>query len=345
LKRRLAIGLRVFGFALVVALLVFFIRGIDTHALFAAFRAASPLLIALAALVNVGTVWWKANYWQAMLSPLVRIPLPRLFRYTLASVAGSVVAPGKAGEAVRIWLLKRNHGLPMRLSAGVVAVEKLADVLALLIMVTPLSLVFMPVWLARSLLLLGGLALLIMVTPLSLVFMPVWLARSLLLLGGLALLGCAALWFAATHSLVQDWTLFAGLRLVRQPRVLVRGFACVLASWLSDLAAIWLVIAALGIEAPPAAGMLILLFVNLAVAIPATPAGAGTLELGAMAAFELLGLPRDQGLAFGLLYHGAQVLPILAAGLLAGRRLMAEPAPDPVPALIEAKAPIPAGGA
>jgi len=317
LKRRLAIGFRVFGFALVVALLVFFIRGIDTRALFAAFRAASPLLIALAALVNVGTVWWKANYWQAMLSPLVRIPLPRLFRYTLASVAGSVVAPGKAGEAVRIWLLKRNHGLPMRLSAGVDAVEKLADVLALLIMVTPLSLVFM----------------------------PVWLARSLLLLGGLALLGCAALWFAATHSLVQDWTLFAGLRLVRQPRVLVRGFACVLASWLSDLAAIWLVIAALGIEAPPAAGMLILLFVNLAVAIPATPAGAGTLELGAMAAFELLGLPRDQGLAFGLLYHGAQVLPILAAGLLAGRRLMAEPAPDPVPALIEAKAPIPAGGA
>jgi uncharacterized membrane protein YbhN (UPF0104 family) len=316
LKRGLAIALRVLALALVVALLVFFVRGIDAHALFVAFRSASPPLIALAALVNFATVWWKANYWQAMLSPLARIPLPRLFRYTLASVAGSVVAPGKAGEAVRIWLLKRNHGVPMRVSAGVIAVEKLGDVLALLILVAPLA------WF----------------------WMPVWLARSLLLLTAVALAGCAALWFAATHSLVQDWTLFAGLRLVRQPRVLVRGFACVLASWLSDLAAVWLVIAALGIDAPPAAGMFIMLAINLAVAIPATPAGAGTLELGAMAAFELLGLPRDQGLAFGLLYHTAQVLPILAAGLLTGRRLMAEPAPASMPVIAEDKAALPAEG-
>jgi uncharacterized membrane protein YbhN (UPF0104 family) len=315
LKRPLAIGLRVFGLAAVAALLFFFLRGVDTHALLAAFRAASPLLLVLAAMMNFATVWWKAGYWQAMLAPLAAIPLSRLFRYTLASVAGSVVAPGKAGEAVRIWLLKRNHGVPMRVSAGVIAVEKLGDVLALLIMVAPLA------WL----------------------WMPVWLARALLLLSAVALAGCAALWFAATHSLVQDWTLFAGLRLVRQPRVLVRGFACVLASWIADLAAIWLVIAALGIDAPPAAGMLILLFVNLAVAIPVTPAGAGTLELGALAAFELLGMPRDQGLAFGLLYHAVQVLPMLAAGILTGRRLMAEPEPASVPGA-EAKAAPPAEG-
>jgi uncharacterized membrane protein YbhN (UPF0104 family) len=309
LRRPLLLALRVAGIAAVAVLLFLFLRGIDRHALAAAFRAASPPLIVLAAAVNFGTVWWKANYWQAMLSPIERIPLSRIFRYTLASVAGSVVAPGKAGEAVRIWLLKRNHGVAVSVSAGVVAMEKLGDVVALLIVVAPLA------WL----------------------WMPVWLARSLLVMVAAALAGCAALWFASSHPRVQGWAIFAGLRLVRQPRVLLRGFTCILVSWLSDLAAVWLIVAALRIEAPPAAGMLILLVVNLAIAIPAMPAGAGTLELGALAAFQLLGLPRDQGLAFGLLYHAAQVLPILTAGIITGRRLMAEPAPSSEAAALPAQ--------
>lgn len=300
MKKPFGIALRTLAVAAVAGLLYFFVRGIDGHALLTAFRTAAPLPILLAAAVNFATVWWKANYWQAMLSPIERIPLPRLFRYTLASVAGSVVAPGKAGEALRLWLLKRNHALPVSVSAGVIAVEKLWDVIALLILVAPLA------WL----------------------WMPTWLAQSLLLLAAVAVLGCAALWVIASHPRTQGWALLAGLRLVRQPRVLLRSFLCVLASWVCDLTVIWLVIAALRIDVPPAAGMLILLVVNLAVAIPATPAGAGTFELGALAAFELLGLPRDQGLAFALLYHAVQVLPMLAAGAITGRRLMAEPAPD-----------------
>ena len=256
MKKPFGIALRALVVASVAGLLYFFVRGIDGHALLTAFRTAAPLPILLAAAVNFATVWWKANYWQAMLSPIERIPLSRLFRYTLASVAGSVVAP-------LAWL-----------------------------------------------------------------WMPTWLAQSLLLLAAVAVLGCAALWVTASHPRTQGWALLAGLRLLRQPRVLLRSFLCVLASWVCDLTAIWLVIAALRIDAPPAAGMLILLVVNLAVAIPATPAGAGTFELGALAAFELLGLPRDRGLAFALLYHAVQVLPMLAAGAITGRRLMAEPAPN-----------------
>ena len=65
--------------------------------------------------------------------------------------------------------------------------------------------------------------------------------------------------------------------------------------------------------------------------------GAGTLELGALAAFDLLGLRRDEGLAFGLLYHGVQVVPVLVAGIIDGRRLMAE---SPRKAALEASAEI-----
>ena len=307
---RLKIAARVAAFGAVAAVLFLFLRGLDFASLAAALRGAAPAPIALAVALNFVNVWCKANYWQAMLRPVKRVPLGLLFRYSIASAAGSVLAPARAGEALRIWLLKQRHGLPLPLSGTVFALEKLADLAALLVLLAPLP------WLWPE--------------------EPPALALLLRVLVLVAVAAGAALWLAGRR--LPFWRRFTGSELLRHPRGLLRAFAFVVASWLADLTVVWLVIAALGIDAPPSAGLLILLTVNLAIAIPAAPASVGTLELGALAAFDLLGLPRGAGLAFALLYHGLQVLPILLVGLIDGRRLLAMP-----PQAGEAAAPLIAG--
>jgi glycosyltransferase 2 family protein len=79
---------------------------------------------------------------------------------------------------------------------------------------------------------------------------------------------------------------------------------------------------AVGLHLPFTAAFLTLLAVNLALAFPFAPPGnIGTLEVGATLALVGFGVPKEQALAFGLVYHFLQVVPIGILGMIfAGRR-------------------------
>ncbi len=92
-----------------------------------------------------------------------------------------------------------------------------------------------------------------------------------------------------------------------------------LGSWLLDFACVLAVMRAVAVSAPAASGLLVLLAVNLAIAVPVVPGNLGTFELGALAALQPFGVAAELGLAVGLLYHMAQVLPIAALALIDSR--------------------------
>jgi uncharacterized membrane protein YbhN (UPF0104 family) len=291
--------LRLGGMVLVAALLWFTLRGLEWAKLGEALRQMSPLPVVVAAGVNFLHHACKAVYWRTLLLPVRALPLGRLFRYSVAQSVGSVLAPARAGEALRVWMLRKHWGLPVPVTGAVAALEKVGDLNALLVLLLPLPWL----WPAR----------------------PWWVDRALLALLAGALFVAVALFFARRSEALRARPLFAGLQLLRSPGKLALAFAGLVGAWLADLLVIWLVIWALGVHAPVHAGVVILLCVNLAIAVPAAPANAGTLELGAITAFDLLGLGRDAGLAFGLVYHSAQVIPILLVGVLDGQRLLREP--------------------
>ncbi len=291
--------LRLGGMALVGALLWFTLHGLEWQKLGAALRGTSPLPVLVAAGVNFLHHVCKAVYWRTLLLPVRELSIGRLFRYSVAQSVGSVLAPARAGEALRVWMLKKHWNLPVAVTAAVAALEKVGDLNALLLLLLPLPWL----WPAR----------------------PWWVDRALLALFAGALAVAVSLYLARRSEGLRARPLFAGLQLLRSPGAILLAMTGLVGAWLADLAVIWLVIWALGVPAPVHAGIVILLTVNLAIAIPAAPANAGTLELGAITAFELLGLGRDTGLAFGLVYHSAQVIPILIVGLLDGQRLLREP--------------------
>lgn len=113
---------------------------------------------------------------------------------------------------------------------------------------------------------------------------------------------------------------------MRHPRHMGRALAAMICSWLTDWVEVTLVLYAVGVPVPLAAGLLILLTINMAIAVPGMPGHLGTMELGALVALELLHVPREQGLSFALLYHGVQVIPLLVLSLVGNRWLLARPA-------------------
>jgi uncharacterized protein (TIRG00374 family) len=85
--------------------------------------------------------------------------------------------------------------------------------------------------------------------------------------------------------------------------------------WFSDAAALVLVLRALGCDIPLAGTVFVMLTLNLAIAVPSTPAGVGAFELGAVAALRVLHVGEGPALAVALLYHVVQVVPVTVLGL------------------------------
>ncbi|MEP6778631.1 MAG: lysylphosphatidylglycerol synthase transmembrane domain-containing protein [Gemmatimonadaceae bacterium] len=299
LARRLVLALAI---AAVAAGLVVFARGLDANALVSAFRHVRLLPIIIAAALSFVQLGFKALGWREILAPIVQLSPARAYRYTAGGAAMSLVMPARAGEALRVWLLKRDYEVPIASSSSVAIAEKLIDGVAMLVVLAPLP------WMLPEL--------------------PHWIGRAI---GGFSLvLGTAliVLWFFAPVATIgEKWWhgLQAGLGFLRQPRHIGRALAAMIGGWLTDWLSVTLVLYAVGVSVPAAAGLLILLTINLAIAIPAMPGHLGTMELGALVALELLHVPRAQGLSFALLYHAIQVVPLLLVSIVSNRFLLAPP--------------------
>ena len=292
---RLSRYVRVVVIIAIAGAVVFTIRQLDGRALARAMAQAQPLLLALAALLAVGQLACRSVAFRTLMLPVTRIPWFRSLRYALAGAATSSVAPGRAGDFLRMYLLKRDGMVPISSTAAVMVVDKIVDIAAMFIVLLPAP------WLLPDL--------------------PSWVGRSMLAVAGLVgvLLVLAFLiakraqpprWFAAFH---------AGLGVVRRPSLLAWALLPATASWLLDFACVVVVMRAVGITAPAALGLLILLAVNLAITLPVMPANVGTFELAVLAVFAPLGVPTELSLAFAILYHMAQVLPALGLASLDGR--------------------------
>jgi uncharacterized protein (TIRG00374 family) len=300
-RRRVAIGLRLGGGILLVGLLYLFGRRVDWDVTWSALRGAALLPLALATACFFATLFGKAIAWKILLAPEHVVSAQRLFRYTIAAFAGSVLAPAKAGEVLRVFALRQRDGVPASDSTAVAVTDKLLHAVSLLMLAAPL--------------------------PLLLPRLPPWVGDSLMISSSVAVGLFAALYFAVGKVEArepQSWLgrVLAGMHAVREPKRLFAALGTIAVVWLLDLACIALVLRSVGVHIAFAEALFILFAVNLTIALPITPANVGTLQLGALLATQLLGIPREPALAFALLYHAIQIFPLLVVGFALEFRLV-----------------------
>jgi uncharacterized membrane protein YbhN (UPF0104 family) len=285
-------ALRIAVVLTVAAACVGLVRRMDLHAMGVALLAASLPLVAAAAALNLVQVWQRSLALRAMLAPVHTASSWRLLRYTFAMYAGNNLFPGRAGELVRIYLLKTRENVPPSSTTAIALIEKLFDAVALLLLALPLP------WLLPA--------------------MPRSVSAALLLLGAGGLVALTAMWLVARFGQHAEgrWGEFAhGAAVVRDPRLFAKTLGLLLSAHLTNAAMVALCMAAVGIHVAAAAPLLVLLGVAVLLAVPSTPSGIGALELGAVTALGLLGVANERALAFAVIYHMIQFVPVTLIGL------------------------------
>jgi uncharacterized membrane protein YbhN (UPF0104 family) len=234
----------------------------------------------------------KAWRWARMLAPIKKLPVRRLYEYCLAGCAVSNLIPARAGHAVRVLLVRRD-GVPLAAAVGTILLEEIYNVFVLAVLALPLP------W----------------VLPLS-----SRISGTLRLVAVGAVLGIVATFWLAAAGRARPGGLLRrlsdGLALLSNPRSALMVLAQSFAMWLLDIGQILLAMAAVGVGPSFFGATLVLLFINLVNAVPATPGQLGLFEAGAAAACVIAGSTPEQGIAVGVLYHMMQLIPETALGAL-----------------------------
>jgi glycosyltransferase 2 family protein len=270
----------------------YLVRQIDPAVLGRALSGADYRLVAAMTLGHLCLLLpLKAWRWQAMLAPMRRLRLATLYRYFLAGCAVTNLLPARAGHAARVVLVHRD-GVPVAGAVGTLVLEEMCNMVVLGLICLPLPFLLE---LPRH-------------VRVTLEFVTVGAAIGVAVAAWLALAGRAR-----PSGLLRRVS--EGVAVLGSARAAAMVFALSAGMWLLDLGQIALAMAA--VEMPPSyAGVaLVLLFVNLTNALPATPGQLGMFEAGAAAACIAVGSTPEQGLAVGVLYHMMQFIPETVLGL------------------------------
>jgi uncharacterized membrane protein YbhN (UPF0104 family) len=283
--------LRVAGWLLAAAVVVFVLRRVDFAALGSALERADWWWVALAVAANVlANAPARVLRWQALLEPIPhrrRASFLDLLRISLASGAISNLFPARAGEAVRVLEMKRRRGYPASALIAAQLAEKGIE--------------------AISLGLLFGLCALL----------PGARSAPLAIAGALAAAAVLVLFLLPRRAPGVAGRFLDALRALHAERSWVRSLLWSLVSDFVDLALVGLCLHALGIGVPPAIWAMVLLSINLTLLLPATPAHLGVLEAGAVVALTTAGVAPEPALAFALVYHAVHLVPGTLLGVLA----------------------------
>src|SRR5262245_49047874 len=298
------------GLAVSLACLWFATRGTDWDAVGRVLAAARLHWVVAGAASSVLAIFLRAQRWRLLLRPVARVPLPPAFSATAIGFAATSVLPLRLGEVIRPALLARRVGFGVTPALSSVVLERLFDMLFVILCFLVLSLIY----------------------PL-----PAELRRAALLLGGVAIAGFTVLLLAQRNRARAERLLDAVLGRMpatvgRHLRPLAAGFFDALGAlesrrivagvvgysallWTANALPFLFAFLALGIAVPLVAASLAAIVVVAAfVFMPQAPGFLGTWQAGCFLALDLFGVPKDLAVGFSLLTWLVQMLVNVGLG-------------------------------
>jgi uncharacterized protein (TIRG00374 family) len=289
--------------AVVGAALLFLVRGVAWAQVAATLRSTSVLLLAGVVAVNGCMMALKASRLRLLLG---RDPSFRsCFLAKLTTSAINNVVPFRGGDVARVWMLERHAKITKSAAAAVAVVEALFELISLAVIsfVGALA-IHEQRWATGTTSILLGAAIVLMWLLKRVDGNLAWRLSGPLPANGL---------LGRIRSLVER--VGPGLRALRRPGTIAIAMALSLCIWMLEVAMVTLCARAIHLPIGPALATVVLLGINLAMALPSMPASAGAFEGGATLVLVLSGIAKGPAVAFALLYHVVQVVPVTIAGL------------------------------
>ena len=282
-------------------------------------KTARPELLLLAFLLTAAMYLVRAERWQYLLEPLGHTRFWVAFRTTVIGFAASFVLPARAGEVLRPYLLARRERLSATAAFATVIVERMLDLVAVLILLGAFFVVFQTGEAAAAPRLFQA------VTIGALAVAPVGLAIVVALfvmaghperLHGVVLKVQRVLPERMAQAVAAFARTFAeGLAVVRHPSRLLFAMVWSMVLWVGIAAQLWLVTRAFEIALPFGGTFLLTAMLVVGVAVP-TPGGVGgTHEALRLGVTSFYGADNDAAVGAAILQHAVNFVPILLLGL------------------------------
>ncbi|MDQ6694324.1 MAG: flippase-like domain-containing protein [Chloroflexota bacterium] len=298
------------GLIISVVSLLFALQGIKLEAVRDALAGVQPLFFVLMIVPYVLPFLTKVIRWQVMFhTDQSRVPFRLLFSALMISY---IPLPFRAGEVARGAIASTRSGIPAPRVFSTILVEKVLDVLTLLLLLgISLPFISLPRTMQSTAVALGVVVLVPSLFLLALVLQPAMSDKLVRLVSSRmpARLG-ARVHAAATQAL-------QGLAPLSRPGIGLQLALWSLAIWVINAVAIWMLLFAFNFRVSFVVALVLTIATNLSMGVPAAPGYIGTFELAVVAVMVALGLPKETSQTFAIMYHFIGLVPVAIIGVLA----------------------------
>jgi uncharacterized protein (TIRG00374 family) len=303
----LALGAIVSGVSLWLIL-----QSVNMNATLQVLYRSNVWFVLLALLAQLAAMEISVVRWRVLLGPFPT-SLQRLTQIFFSAHLLNTLLPVKLGSVARVLLAAESEKLNVGLVLGSVAIEKVLDLVVMLLLMLILApFVPMPGW-ARDSLMVGVVTLVVVLA--GLVLVTRLREQILALLGRIEgrVLGEGSL---RSERFVRG--LLESLENLTQRREAVQVLIWTGVIWLAGGLVNQLLFWALGIQAPWSAAWFVIVVLQIGTRIPALPANLGVFHYLVILALGVYGVGESEALAYAILLHLVVfILPALAGAVLA----------------------------
>lgn len=300
------------GLAISVVALYFALRDVHWREVGSAIRQADYLLIALAVLIFLVSLALRAGRWGVLFHPRRGISFYHLFGTLNVAYLINNVLPFQVGDLGRAYLLSEIEGISTTRSLSTVLVERMLDVLTLLVFFLILiPFVDIPSRMVTPMTILAGVVAVVIVGAVVASLRRPFVIR---LVDWVLLLAPAR---ARPKLMEMAHSALDGLSVLSQPRVAAELIAWSAVTWLTVGLVVYTAMNAFGLNLGLGAALFVLIATSFGFLVPSSPGSFGVYHsIVIWTLTNVFHIDRNAAVSYALVVHLVFYLPPMLLGLV-----------------------------
>lgn len=300
-------GINFLAGILISALLLFFaFHNINFQSVLGELKNIDTIVIAPVVALGALVQYLRSYRWGLLLRPLQsdRIGQLKLFSVTSVGFLAIMAFPARVGELARPYLISNQTGIRMPAALATVVVERIFDILTVLVMFLVMLYFFtMPEWLAKSALVWTA------ITAVAIAVLIPGVRRKLLRLSEKL---PARLKFAGKWIDQFDRSLAVCLG---SGRSFFQFLLITVIIWLANALWFYLLFRAFSFNIPVQAAFILMIVIIIGIAIPSAPGFIGNWHFACLTGLAVFGVPPEQALGYAIVSHFLTTMTLTILGL------------------------------
>lgn len=314
----------VIGLSIAVVALYYTLRNVSLNELLESFKNVDYIYLIPTAILGILSYVIRAYRWRVLISPMKDVPASGLYAPLMVGFMGNIL-PARAGEFLRAYLLSKKFGISFSGSFATIIVERVFDVIMLLILFTWVSIFhaeafdiqtsFSGISLQTLATRFGQLCAILISGLIVFIAMLTFQKQRLLRLIQSITRFLPQKWHDKVEYLVEEFAI--GLLVVKDFGAVMKITFYSLLVWIFIVSSYYPLYFAYDLHDKSIQSLLILtVMVCILIALLPTPAFLGSFQAGVVIGLhEIMGEPEITAVSYGMVCWGINFLIILCAGV------------------------------